>query len=400
MPRRLSLPGATHYGPGALDALEGVPGSRALVVADPHMRALGILDVVTPRLRAAGKEVAIFEGVVADPTRSSCEAAAAFAREARPDLIVALGGGSAIDTAKVAWALYEHPELTWERLTTFFALPPLRQKARLVAIPTTSGTGSEVSFAAMVTNERADPPIKECVLAHTLSPDVTIADPALTLTVPPPITAWTGFDVLSHAIEAAVSRFATDVTAALSAKALQLVVRWLPVAYADSGDLEARDHLQQASLIAGMAMASAALGVMHSLAHALGAVFHLHHGLACAYAMSQSVGFNRAVAADGYAELARTGLGVAFATPDEGCDGLVDAIEQLKARVGIAPSLRAAGITAGAFEASRRRLVSLASADTNRPSNPREYTDADLDSLVHRLWAGAPSPSTGSRRLS
>ncbi|HUX86634.1 MAG TPA: iron-containing alcohol dehydrogenase [Chloroflexota bacterium] len=388
MLRRLTFPNEIHSGPGALDKLQEIPGRRVLLVADPFLTTLGVVDRAAELLRRGDRQVDVFDGVIPDPNRGSCEQAAAIAGQLAPDLIVALGGGSAIDTAKTLWVKYEHPELDWQQLTTFFALPPLRQKARLVAIPTTIGTGSEVSYAAMVTNETAELPIKECILGYDLCPDVVIADPTLTLSVPPNVTAWTGFDVLSHALEAAVSRFACDVTVGLASRALRLVVRWLPVAYADGSNLEARDHLQQASLLAGMAMASAALGVMHSLAHALGTTFHYHHGLACAYAMTQTIGFNSPVVADGYAELARTALGVDVPEPSLACRRLVAVLDDLKRKVNIPLSLQDAGVNTEKFVGARGQLVRLASLDANRPSNPRDYTDDNLERLLLGVWLG------------
>ena len=388
MARRLNFPKEIYSGPGALDQLAEIPGQRVLLVADPFLTTLGIVDRATALLRRAARQVDVYDGVIPDPNRRSCEQAAAVASEFEPDLIVALGGGSAIDTAKTLWVKYEHPELDWQQLTTFFALPPLRQKARFVAIPTTSGTGSEVSYAAMVTNETAELAMKECVLGYDLCPDVVIADPTLTLSVPPNVTAWTGFDVLSHALEATVSRFASDVTVGLASRAVRLVVRWLPVAYADGSNLEARDHLQQASLIAGMAMASAALGVMHSLAHSLGTTFHYHHGLACAYAMTQTIAFNSPIAANGYAELARTALGIDTDEPLLASHRLIEVLDDLKRQVNIPLSLQIAGVDAERFESARSQLVRLASLDTNRPSNPRDYTDEDLERLLIGVWRG------------
>lgn len=388
MARRLTFPNEIYSGPGALEKLSEVPGRRVLLVADPFLTTLGVVDRAANLLRRGGRSVDVYDGVIPDPNRRSCEQAAAVANALEPDLIVALGGGSAIDTAKTLWVKYEYPDLDWQQLTTFFALPPLRQKARLVAIPTTSGTGSEVSYAAMVTNEVAELPMKECVLAYDLCPDVVIADPTLTLSVPANVTAWTGFDVLSHAIEAAVSRFASDVTVGLASRAVRLVVRWLPVAYADGSNLEARDHLQQASLIAGMAMASAALGVMHSLAHALGTTFHYHHGLACAYAMTQTIAFNSSVAADGYAELAQTALGIDAADPVLAGNRLAEVIDDLKRQVNVPLSLRVADVSAETFAGTQDQLVRLASLDANRPSNPRDYTDEDLERLLIEIWQG------------
>jgi len=389
--RRLTFPNEIYSGPGALDHLAEIPGRRVLLVADPFLTTLGIVERAVELLRCAERRVDVYDGVIPDPNRRSCEQAAAVASELEPDLIVALGGGSAIDTAKVLWVKYEHPKLDWQKLTTFFALPPLRQKARLVAIPTTSGTGSEVSYAAMVTNETVELSIKECVLSYDLCPDVVIADPTLTLSVPPNVTAWTGFDVLSHALEASVSRFASDITTGLASRAVRLVVRWLPVAYMDGRNLEARVHLQQASMIAGMAMASAALGVMHSIAHALGTTFHYHHGLACAFAMTQTVAFNSQVAAGNYAELARTALGIDVAEPLLACHRLVEMLDDLKCQVNIPLSLQAAGVDAQRFERARGQLVHLSSLDANRPSNPRDYTDKTLERLLAGIGSGVIS---------
>jgi alcohol dehydrogenase len=380
--RRWGIP-RLYVGEGALDALAEIEAARAFVVADPLMARLPHAERVRTLLAGTGAEVQVWDGVDPDPNRATVERAAAAMRAFAPDLVVGLGGGSAIDVAKAAWVFYEHPDLAWEQAVTFFALPPLRARARLVTIPTTSGTGSEVSYAAMVTNEHLEPRFKECLLGFDLAADIAIIDGTLCVTMPPSVTADTGFDVLSHTFESYVSNFAHDLTYPLAAGATKLVFRWLPVAYRDGANVEARQHMHNASALAGMAMASAALGICHSLAHQLGTLFHIPHGRACAYTLGQTIAFNAPAARDGYAALARD-IGVA----GEPIGGLIAALDALKQEIGIASALRDTGIAEDAWHAALPQMVAMAARDGNRPSNPRPYDDDDLHELFVRVWEG------------
>ncbi len=345
--------------PVALRELEGK--QRAFLITDKPLFDLGMLHTITQVLDDIGVQWDVFHDVEPDPTLSNVNQGLAQLRKFEPDVLIAVGGGSPMDAAKVMWLMYEQPEVEFDGLAMRFMdirkrvyeLPALGQKAELICIPTTSGTGSEVTPFAVVTDDRVG--IKYPLADYALTPNVAIVDPALTLSMPRRLTAYGGIDALTHALESYVSIMASDFTDGLALQAIKLLLEYLPRAYQNgAADPEAREKVHYAATIAGMAFANAFLGVCHSLAHKLGSTFHVPHGLANALMISHVIRYNatdapfkQAIfpqyrfpnAKHRYAEIADH-LNLGGTTDDDKVLRLIDAIETLKHQVEIPLTIR------------------------------------------------------------
>ena len=291
---RFTLPRDLYHGKGALDALKDLDGKRAIVVVGGgSMKRFGFLDKVEANLKAAGMEVSLFEGVEPDPSVETVMKGAEAMRQFQPDWIVAIGGGSPIDAAKAMWAFYEYPETTFEQLITPFSFPKLRTKARFCAIPSTSGTATEVTAFSVITDyaQGIKYPLADC----NITPDVAIVDPELAETMPKKLTAHTGMDAMTHAIEAYVSTANCAYTDPLAIFAIRMIQADLVGSY--NGDMAKRDAMHDAQCLAGMAFSNALLGIVHSMAHKTGAAFadygaHIIHGAANAMYLPKVIAFN------------------------------------------------------------------------------------------------------------
>jgi acetaldehyde dehydrogenase/alcohol dehydrogenase len=383
--------------------------SKAFIVTDPGMVKLGYVDKVLYYLRKRQDYVhcEIFSDVEPDPSIETVMKGAEMMANFQPDVIIALGGGSAMDAAKGMWLFYEHPD------TEFFGLkqkfldirkrivkyPNLGQQAQFVAIPTTSGTGSEVTSFSVITDKEAN--IKYPLADYELTPDVAIIDPQFVMTVPKHITADTGLDVLTHAIEAYVSCMANDFTDGLAIKAIQLVFEYLPRAYKNGQDEEAREKVHNASTIAGMAFANAFLGINHSLAHKLGAEFHIAHGRANAVLMPHVIRYNATKpkkftafpkynhfkADKRYAEIARI-LGLPASTTEEGVESLVQAVIKLAKELEVPMSLEANNIGKAEFENKVDYLADRAFEDQCTTANPKLPLVTELAEIYRQAYKG------------
>lgn len=305
---RFTLPRDLYHGKGSLENLKNLQGSRAVIcVGGGSMKKFGFLDKAIGYLKEAGMEVLVIDGIEPDPSVETVMAGAAKMQEFQPDWIVAMGGGSPIDAAKAMWIKYEYPETTFEQMCVVFGLPKLRTKARFVAIPSTSGTATEVTAFSVITDYSKG--IKYPLADFEITPDVAIVDPELAETMPKKLVAHTGMDAMTHAIEAYVSTCNCQYTDPLALHAIKLISEQLVNSY--NGDTEARATMHNAQCLAGMAFSNALLGIVHSMAHKTGAAFesygaHIIHGAANAMYLPKVIQFNakNEVAAKRYAEIA------------------------------------------------------------------------------------------------
>ncbi len=383
--------------------------SKAFIVTDPGMVKLGYVDKVLYYLRKRPDYVhcEIFSEVEPDPSIETVMKGAEMMAKFQPDVIIALGGGSAMDAAKGMWLFFENPDADFFGLKQKFLdirkrivkYPHLGEKAQFVAIPTTSGTGSEVTSFSVITDKEAN--VKYPLADYELTPDVAIIDPQFVMTVPKHVTADTGLDVLTHAIEAYVSCMANDYTDGLAMKAIQLVFQYLPRAYRNGADEEAREKMHNASTIAGMAFANAFLGINHSLAHKLGAEFHIAHGRANAVLLPHVIRYNATkpekftafpkynhfIADKRYAEIART-LGLPASTTEEGVESLVQAIIKLAKELNVPMSLEANNIDKEEFERKVDYLADRAFEDQCTTANPKLPLVTELAELYRLAYKG------------
>lgn len=383
--------------------------SKAFIVTDPGMVKLGYVDKVLYYLRKRPDYVhcEIFSEVEPDPSIETVMKGAEMMAKFQPDVIIALGGGSAMDAAKGMWLFFEHPDADFFGLKQKFLdirkrivkYPHLGSKAQFVAIPTTSGTGSEVTSFSVITDKEAN--VKYPLADYELTPDVAIIDPQFVMTVPKHITADTGMDVLTHAIEAYVSCMANDYTDGLAMRAIQLVFEYLPRAYRNGNDEEAREKMHNASTIAGMAFANAFLGINHSLAHKLGAEFHIAHGRANTVLLPHVIRYNATkpvkftafpkykhfIADKRYAEIARL-LGLPASTTEEGVNSLVGAIIELAKELDIPMSLETNGIDQAEFESKVDYLADRAFEDQCTTANPKLPLVTELAEIYRLAYKG------------
>ena len=405
------VPEKIYFEAGSIQYLEKMPDiERAFIVTDPGMVKFGYVDRILYHLRKREHHVhcEIFSEVESDPSFDTVNKGLELMNNFKPDVIIALGGGSAIDAAKGMWLFYEHPEADPEGLKLKFMairkrtykFPKLGVKAKMVAIPTTSGTGSEVTSFSVLTDKTNN---KKYPLAdYELTPDVAIIDPDLVMSLPKSITADTGMDVLTHAIEAYVSNMASDFTDGLSEKAAELVVEYLPKAFTDgANDRIAREKMHNASTIAGMSFTNAFLGVNHSLAHKIGAEFHLAHGRINAILLPYVIRYNSTmptkfvsfpkyeyfIADQKYAQMAKK-LGLKADTVEEGVSSLIEKVKELNEFLGIPKSFKEAGIDEAEFMAKIDMLADRAFEDQCTTANPRVPLVSELKQILIDSYYG------------
>ncbi len=374
---------------------------NAFVVCSGSAVKSGLIERLRRYLSAAGIASTIFSDVLPDPTVKTVEEGARLMKKDKPDLIIAVGGGSPMDAAKAMWLLYERPEMTFEDARLRFMdvrkravrFPELGQKAKLIAVPTTSGTASEVTAFTVIVDERTH--AKYAIADYSITPTIAIVDPNLTLSVPPSTTADTGLDAISHALESYVSVMASDFTDPLALKTFQLVFEYLPQAVADGSNRLAREKMHNAATIAGLAFTNALLGANHALAHILGATFKIPHGRANAFVMLPVIRFNAAMtgkftpfpnlkfaqARERYAEIAAA-LKLDASTPEKGVESLCAAIAGLKRTVGIPASLREAGIPEAEYMAKVRWMAEIAFDDQCLGTNPTAPLIDELEQIL------------------
>ena len=404
------IPEKIYFEAGAIGYLEKMPDiTRAFIVTDESMVKLGYVDKILYHLRKRKEYVhsEIFADVEPDPSFDTIQRGIDAMKKFNPDVIIALGGGSPIDAAKGMWLFYEHPEADVEGLKLKFMdirkrtykFPKLGEKTKLVAIPTTSGTGSEVTSFAVITDKKKN--IKYPLADYELTPDIAIVDPDLVMTLPKKITADTGMDVLTHAIEAYVSNMASDYTDGLAEKAVELVYSYLPTAFENGSNRVAREKMHNASTIAGMAFTNAFLGINHSLAHKLGGEFHIAHGRANAILLPYVIRYNATkptkfvsfpkyeyfIADEKYANLAKR-LGLKCTTTEEGVNSLIKAIQEMNKKLGIPSTLQEEGLNETEFLGKLDDLAEKAFEDQCTTANPRLPLVTELKQILLDAYYG------------
>ena len=383
---RFTLPRDMYHGKDALEALKTLVGKRAIIVTGGgSMKRFGFIDKVESYLKEAGMEVTLFEGVEPDPSVETVMKGAKAMTEFQPDWIVAIGGGSPIDAAKAMWAFYEYPDTTFESLCIPFNFPTLRTKAKFCAIPSTSGTATEVTAFSVITDYQKG--VKYPLADFNITPDVAIIDPALAETMPAKLTANTGMDAMTHAIEAYVSTLHCDYTDPHALHAIKMINELLVDSY--NGNMEARDRMHNAQCLAGMAFSNALLGIVHSMAHKTGAAFsggHIVHGAANAMYLPKVIKYNskNPEAMKRYAEIAKF-IGLKGNSDAELTDALIARLRELNKSLGIALCIKdyeGGIIDEKEFLEKLPTVAELAVGDACTGSNPREITPAVMEKLL------------------
>ena len=404
------VPPKIYFERGSIQYLSKMPEiTKAFIVTDASMVKLGYVDKIIYQLEKHDNHIhfEIFSDVEPDPSFDTIDRGVEAMGQFTPDVIIALGGGSAIDAAKGMWLFYEHPDVDKEGLKLKFLdirkrtykYPKLGLKAKFVAIPTTSGTGSEVTSFAVITDK--DNNVKYPFADYELTPDVAIIDPDLVLTLPKVLTADTGMDVLTHAIEAYVSNMASDYTDGLAEKAGELVHKYLIRAYENGNDKEAREKVHNASCIAGMAFTNAFLGVNHSLAHKLGGEFHIAHGRCNAILLPYVIRYNASsptkfvsfpkyeyyIADEKYAMFAKK-IGLEVKDTEDGVDKLIDMVNKMNEKLGIPKSFKEYGIDEETYMNKLEELANRAFEDQCTTANPRLPLVAELKKILIDAYYG------------
>jgi len=371
------------FGEDALSYLDEIEGKRALIVTDQNMVRLGFVDRVVGHLKEAGIEAQVFAEVEPDPSLETARRGAQVALAYEPDWIVGLGGGSCLDAAKAVWVLYERPDMEPDAISPAETLG-LRQKARLITIPTTSGTGAEATWAIVLTDTKARR--KLGLGSRENVADIAVVDPAFVAQLPPQLTADTGMDALTHAVEGYTCTWHNDFSDGLCLKAIQLVFEYLPRAH-ERGDIEARERMHNAATIAGLGFGNALAALAHSLGHSLGAVFHVPHGRAVGLFLPYTIEFSVRGGGTRYAEIARF-LGLPAESEEEGAASLVSAIRGLLERLGQPAAIKELGIPPDEFEAELPTLVENAENDSCTVTSPRVPTTEEFELLFRYAYEG------------
>ena len=377
---RFTLPRDLYFGKGAMEELRtALAGYKKgfIVVGGHSMQKNGFLAKLENILHEAGLETQVFEGVEPDPSVETVMRGAQAMRDFQPDVILSIGGGSPMDAAKAMWVFYEHPEKTFDDIKDPFTIPKLRNKAIFVAIPSTSGTASEVTAFSVITDYKTL--VKYPLADFNITPDIAILDEDIPLTMPRTLTAHTGMDALTHAIEAYVAGLHSDFSDPLALKAIQMIFDYLPASY--NGDETARGKMHVAQCLAGMAFSNALLGIAHSLAHKVGAQYEIPHGCCNAILLPNVIRYNSKACLSRYADIARY-IGLTGKDDQELTDKLVEKVEQLNKTVDIAPSFREHGVTDEKFNSTIDFVAQQAFGDHCTGSNPRQTSPEDLKKIL------------------
>jgi alcohol dehydrogenase class IV len=375
------------FGEDALSELETLSGKKAFIVTDKVINSIGLPMKVCSILTNKQWEAAIWDGVEPDPKISTVKAAAEAIKMFGADWIIAVGGGSVMDTAKAAWVLYEKPEIDLRALTPFDELG-LRAKAKLLCIPTTAGTGSEATKAIVIRDD--DTGRKFATINPELTPDIAILDPEFVVGLPKELTVYTGMDALTHAVEGYISIWKNDFSDGSSLQAVKMVFEWLPRSIEDLTDLESREKMLVAACLAGMSFGNSQAALAHSLGHSMGSVLRTHHGMSVGMALPYTVEFNcidNEGAAKQYSELAGM-IGVSGKDNKDTSMKFAGAIRELMTRIGSPQSFKEAGVMKKDFTAGLDKMIEFAMMDTSLTMNPRNIDSGEIRKMYQYMFDG------------
>jgi alcohol dehydrogenase class IV len=382
------------FGKGALERLgpeiEG-KGSKAVLITDNTM--VKFCKRIVETFKDAGYEVEVWDGADQEPSIDLALAGSKVLLDFEPQWVIGFGGGSAIDTAKAAWVLYERPDMAGKPILPKVKLD-LRQKAKFLSVPTTSGTGADVTWVAVLTDKAKH---QKRIFAHNdIVPDISVLDPELTAGMPKELTASTGIDVIGHSVDGYTSRQQTDFSDGLCLQAMKMAFEWLPKAYRDGSDLVAREKMQNAATIAGLGFGNSNTGLSHALAHSAGAVFHIPHGRAVGIALPYSLEYISLHPALSGApdpverlDTAAKFVGIDADSDRERIQKFILKIRDLEREIGEPLSLKEAGITENQMKEEMETLVRVAGVDPNMYTTPCECKEENLRQLFHDMWAGS-----------
>lgn len=384
------------YGEGALDFLENISGEKCFIITDKNLEELGYLKILTDKLEKFGKQFKVFNEVVPDPHEDDVLKAREQCLSYDPNLILALGGGSVIDSARAVWFLYEFPELA---LDDIHVLNPIiyniGKKSKFIAIPTTSGTGAEATNISVISKFVNNIWIKYFYLHKSLIPTYALVDPIFPIGMPPKLTTYTAFDALSHAIEGMVSLWKNEFSYALGLKAIELIFKWLPIAYKDGNNIDARNFLHQAATMAGQAVNNGQVHIGHTMGHTWGAVFHTSHGQAVGIFLLYVTQFalinpdDREKTVETYAKMAKQ-LGWAKWDDDDkkAAYTVIDKIKELQREVDFSHRLSDLGITKEDLEENLDQLVGICYQDPSGVLAPRTPSGEDYRNIYRYAFEG------------
>ncbi|EBQ8600486.1 iron-containing alcohol dehydrogenase [Salmonella enterica] len=374
------VPGKIFHGLGTFSELMNVKGKKALIVTGQgSMQRSGYINKATEYLQKSGIQVEVFDGVEADPAIETVMKGFAVMMHLQPDWIIGLGGCSAIDAAKAMWVFYEYPDTNFEDIIPPFTIKPLRNKARFIAIPSTSGTGTEATCVSVITDRLKG--TKYPLVSYELCPDIAIVDGELCRSMPSHVTANTGLDALTHALEAYVTPLADAFTDSLAERAVIDIFQALPAAVEDGENLKARQTMHDASCLAGMSFSNALLGIVHSLSHQIGGMFGVPHGRANAILLPNVIRFNAMTCEAKYTKLA-------LLIGEKNSEDIATRIEKLRVNISVESSFKDYGINEQKWHEKLNAMAEHAMADACTGCNPRAPSIEDMLKVLQACFNG------------
>lgn len=384
------------FGEGALDHLETLEGEKCFIVTDPGIKKAGLLDILMKTLEKAGKKWQVFADVEPDPREETIYKAAEQCKAFEPDLIIGFGGGSSLDVAKGVWVLYEHPDFTSIDEIHPFQVLHTGRRAKLIAVPTTSGTGAEATWAVIITREEKGTHVKLEQGNKAVIPTIAVMDPILPKKMPPSLTAATGFDALAHSVEGFISTWQNPFSDAYSIHAVRLIFEYLPRAVKNGDDTEARENLHNAATMAGLSFGNSQVIIGHGMGHAIGAVLHVPHGAAVGLCLPYTMEYcmNDPVSDETRKKfsLMAKAVGVADWKNSDSKAGrnLVEKVKWLQKETGLPNSLKEMGVSRKDFDSHFDVLIQQCLQSPSTVMTPRSIGVKEFTKIFHCIYSGEP----------